>query len=154
MINILGNGCTGKGWKFLLLNRPWNTLLKYTFVCFSILILYHSFTFLCSHKQHATVTSVEVLVNTRCFKKWRSFICLIGAPSFDNHYTHTVSRSAIKFQAEIRSALVLRAGSYVEDTFRSFIWTPRNLQVNKRAKNILDTLVYVKRFLNNGVTNR
>ena len=63
------------------------------------------FTFLYSHKQHAYLTSVKLLVNIRCLKKWISFIGAISAPSFDknNHCTtHTASRRAIIIQAEIR----------------------------------------------------
>ena len=65
---------------------------------FSIHILYRAFTVLYSHNQHAIVTSVKVFVNIRCFKKWRTFICAINAPSFNKnnrHTTHTVSWSAI-----------------------------------------------------------
>ena len=76
-----------------------------THLDFSVLtFLYRAFTVLYLHSQHAFVTSVKVFVNTRCFKKSRSFICVISAHSFDknNHYTtHTVSRSAMIFQAEI-----------------------------------------------------
>ena len=83
-------------------------LAKCTFRFFSIHILYHAFTGLYSHKQHAYVTFVKVFaqVNDVHFFKQRIFA---SSPSFDknNHYTkHMVSRSAIIFPAEICVTLV------------------------------------------------
>ena len=42
------------------------------FVSFALTVLY-------SHNRHAIVTSDKVVVNIRCSKKWRSFICAISA---------------------------------------------------------------------------
>ena len=72
----------------------------------SSVLAQYTFTVLFAHKQHAFVISIKVFVNVCCFKKWRSFICATGAPSFDknnHHAMHTVSRSVILFQAEIRT---------------------------------------------------
>ena len=87
--------------------------------------LYHAFTVLYSHNQHAYATSVKVFVNIRCFKKWRSFICAISAPSFDknNHYTTcTVSQSAIMFQAKIRVRFLAVTSSEVRYSFIKLNW--------------------------------
>ena len=77
-----------------------------THLDFSVSIfLYNTFAVLYPHRQHTHATSVEVFVNIRCFKKRRLFICAISGPLLDknnDHTTHTVSRSPIIFQAEIR----------------------------------------------------
>ena len=65
----------------------------------------NAYTVLYVHKHHAYVTPLSLCKYT-LFQNVKSFVCVISALSFDKnnyHITHTVSRSAIIFQAEDRT---------------------------------------------------
>ena len=113
---ISRNGCTKNWWKLYLIvpGIYWSDTRLYVSAS---TFLYHSFTFLYSHSQHAFVTSVILFVYMRWIKKWRSFICArtiithptryLGARYFKQRFASTATAICVLWTSLKTHVLVL-----------------------------------------------